>query len=152
MITSFIEGRVRIRHEALKNAEAVQTVLELLQSYPGVLEASANPRTGGILIHYDPKQIGQEDLLLAEQTLRGFLGIEEERESEESEPQGLLSGLWPHLAGGCALSRRQENRLLGLTLALCLGSAFFSRRLHVWAGGSFALMALGHLLRRKAGW
>ncbi|MDR1685237.1 MAG: hypothetical protein LBR82_02145 [Desulfovibrio sp.] len=63
MIASFIDGRVRIRAEALKQAEIMSMAKSLAQSRQGVLKVEGNVGTGSLLVHYDPAVITRETLL-----------------------------------------------------------------------------------------
>ncbi len=151
MITSFIDGRVRVRHAALRNTENMQVIVDMLGQYPGVQSATPNLRTGSILVLYDTEQISREMLQLAEQALREHLAenmpenVPDKTSNREQDInlRGLLKSCF------CSgLSRKSENRMLGLTLGLCLAGCLGAPRLHAWAGGTFVFMALGHALRR----
>ena len=45
-ITSFVDGRVRLRHPSLKRAEDAEQVRGFLASLPGMLRVTVNSRTG----------------------------------------------------------------------------------------------------------
>ncbi len=77
MISSFIDGRVRIRCDALRNPEAAAAIEGTLRETPGVLSATANPRTGGLLVEYDPEAVTQEQLLEAAKMLDAFAAQEQ---------------------------------------------------------------------------
>ena len=55
-ITSFVDGRVRLRHPSLKRAEDAELVRGFLASLPGILRVTVNSRTGSLLLEYDPGQ------------------------------------------------------------------------------------------------
>lgn len=151
-VASFVDGRVRLRHPALKKAEQAEQARELLAVLPGMLRVSANSRTGSLLIEYDPAQISCEDLL-------GLAGQWEAWAAEtpgagEENESGTTSG---GLAGACGAARRRcgisraqairfTNRGMLATLAasLVLGVAGRERG-HVVAGGLFLLLNLAHL-------
>ena len=57
-ITSFVDGRVRLRHPSLKRAEDAEQVRGFLASLPGILRVTVNSRTGSLLLEYDPDQPG----------------------------------------------------------------------------------------------
>ncbi len=63
MICSFIQGRVRIRDARFKDEETAQMVSRMIGEYPGVSTVKANPRTGSLLIEYDPAELDQEQAL-----------------------------------------------------------------------------------------
>ena len=49
-ITSFVDGRVRLRHPSLKRAEDAEQVRGFLASLPGMLHVTVNSRTGSLLL------------------------------------------------------------------------------------------------------
>jgi len=58
-----LEGRLRIKLPEIKRAAIKARELEhLLQQVTGVEEVSANPLTGNVLIHYNPRVIEQTEL------------------------------------------------------------------------------------------
>ena len=59
-ITSFVGGRVRLRHPSLKRAEDAEQVRGFLASLPGMLRVTVNSRTGSLLLEYDPDQISRD--------------------------------------------------------------------------------------------
>ncbi|MDR3175758.1 MAG: hypothetical protein LBU06_04420 [Desulfovibrio sp.] len=63
MITSFIDGRVRIRAKALKHAETMAMAKKFAQTRQGVLKVEGNVGTGSLLVHYDPAVITRETLI-----------------------------------------------------------------------------------------
>ena len=52
-IRSIAPGRIRVRHDALKDAELAERVRGFLETKEGVRSASVNPRTGSLLLEYD---------------------------------------------------------------------------------------------------
>ncbi|MDR1126373.1 MAG: hypothetical protein LBM64_10015 [Deltaproteobacteria bacterium] len=148
MISSFCEGRVRLRHPALKDADSVGGLVAMLNEYPGVLETRSNLLTGSLLVLYDPAAISREDLARAAVLLEEQLGAMEPAEPTEQAEGGR----------GCARTLRSllysvpakyEIGLLNASFGLCLLGLLGPRRLHYWAGGAFALLAALHLLRRR---
>lgn len=71
-ITSFVDGRVRLRHPSLKRAEDAELVRGFLASLPGILRVTVNSRTGSLLLEYDPDQISREDLVALAGEVGGF--------------------------------------------------------------------------------
>lgn len=139
MIASFCEGRVRLRHPALKDAETVNGMVAMLNDYPGVLEVNSNLLTGSLLILYDPEAVSREDLAKAAAMLEERVGP-----APAACRPGL--GLRPLL---CSVPKKYEIGLLNASFSLCLLGLLGSKRLHYWAGGAFALLAALHLLRRR---
>jgi Heavy metal associated domain 2 len=59
-----LPGRLRVKLAGIKKAPAAAKELErALLREPGVAEATANPVTGSMLIHYDPQQISMHTIL-----------------------------------------------------------------------------------------
>uniref|UniRef100_A0A7V4G6J1 Cation transporter n=1 Tax=Desulfobacca acetoxidans TaxID=60893 RepID=A0A7V4G6J1_9BACT len=83
IISSYVhalDGRLRIKIPEVKNAPPkAREVEQHLKLSPGVDQVSANPVTGNVLILYNPRLIGQEEIILALKEL-GYL--------EEGRPQG----------------------------------------------------------------
>jgi copper chaperone CopZ len=68
-----LEGRLRIKIPAVKGAARKAREVEgHLALCPGVEEVAANPITGSVLVHYHPRLIGQEEIILAIQEM-GYL-------------------------------------------------------------------------------
>ncbi len=85
VISSYVhalEGRLRIKIPEVKGAPlACREVERHLLLSVGVDEVSANPVTGNILILYNPRLIGQEEIILALKEL-GYLEEGTRRASE----------------------------------------------------------------------
>jgi copper chaperone CopZ len=61
-----VEGRLRIKIPEVKGAPNQAREIEgHLSLCPGVEEVSANPVTGSVLVLYNPRLIGQEEIILA---------------------------------------------------------------------------------------
>jgi hypothetical protein len=74
-----LEGRLRIKIPEVKGApHNAREVERHLGACAGVEEVSANPITGSVLILYNPRLIGQEEIIFACQEI-GYL--------EDSEPK-----------------------------------------------------------------
>ena len=59
-----LPGRLRVKLADIKRAPAVARKLEeRLQREPGVAEAVANPVTGSVLVHYDPRRTSSQTIL-----------------------------------------------------------------------------------------
>jgi copper chaperone CopZ len=96
-----LEGRLRIKIPEVKGApHRAREVERHLYSCPGVEEATASPITGSVLVLYNPRLIGQEEIIFAFQEI-GYL--------EESEPKA---------PGGTAGNTKQEGALVRITHAV----------------------------------
>ncbi len=77
-ISSFYDGRCRIRHSALKNQEMTSNIEGMLSNIDGVLAVTSNPRTGSLLLEYDVDILPTEALLqMAKPVMESFFGAEE---------------------------------------------------------------------------
>ena len=138
-ITSFVGGRVRLRHPSLKRAEDAEQVRRFLASLPGMLRVTVNSRTGSLLLEYDPDQISREDLLALAGQWAAFASAQ-----DEAAPRKRRFDR--------ARAIRFTNRGMLATLGASLAFGLAGReRGHVVAGGLFLLFNLAHLYTyRKA--
>lgn len=165
-ITSFVDGRVRLRHPALKEAATAELVTAVVSGVEGIVSVQANPVTGSLLIFYDPEKLSREQLLeLAEQGAAFLPGMTDEAENadEATKSEGTaaramkaVKELAPvdellQLLGGRGATKF-VNRAMLVTLAASLaGLPLGNKLLHTAAGGAFVGGVLQHLLaHRKA--
>ncbi len=142
-VSSFFEGRARLRHSALKDPATVRGLLQLLDMQPGILEAVPNPRTGSLLLRYDPALITPGDLETAAQWFEAGFGPDpaDSADSADAADRPVWNAVLGALDNTAAL-----NAAFVLALAGLLPGA---RRLHRTAGAIFAALALIHALRRR---
>ena len=57
-------GRLRVRAEALHDAETASAVRAALDAEPGITSVAHNPRTGSLLVEYEPGLASAEGILL----------------------------------------------------------------------------------------
>lgn len=143
MIASFYDGRVRIRHRALKDPEFMATVQCMIGGQDGIIEMRANPKTGSLLVLYDPAVISREQLTLAAQVLANRAA---EIPAGKKKTKGAAVAC---LKTPLRLSRRNETLLLTGVYGVTLLGGFINTRLHIAAGGLFTLLAAKHLYDRK---
>ena len=62
-VTSFSDGRVRIRHPALRREAVAATAREKLAAIDGVLSVDFNTVSGSVLILYDSARLPKERLV-----------------------------------------------------------------------------------------
>ncbi len=163
-VTSFIEGRVRLRHPIFKNMEVVTQVQELLQNMPGVESLTHNPRTGSLLLEYDPELLDQETLLAMLQQGEEWLALNTDYTIEPTQESltALKEKVCALMPTSCALpyldslTKGEKRRLFNRTMALSYGVSMVSllvntKRTHVIAGSLFFALSLWHIKRmRKA--
>ncbi len=63
IITSYIPGRIRLRHRILRDEEISKALIDLLWKTGIVTSIDRNGETGSILITYDAKKIPSVDVL-----------------------------------------------------------------------------------------
>ncbi|MDR0882418.1 MAG: hypothetical protein LBP55_07735 [Candidatus Adiutrix sp.] len=147
MIASFINGRARIRNPRFKDPDAAATAAAELKTRPGVLRASANPATGGILLEYNPLEMEPEAAftILAELDPEGFddfltrlANLEAQAASAENQPAPGRN------------NETAEYATLLLAFLVCSSSAFLrSKGLHVYSGLSLAGLTIQHVLKYR---
>lgn len=148
-IVSFVDGRVRLRHHALKNPEMAAVAEAAAGGIDGVTSVRVNPVTGSMLLFYDPERISREHLASLADEWSAFLP-----EDRASEKNGRSS------EGGCVsalLGRRAvrfvDRALLVSLLASLAGAAAGMGTLHRVAGAAFALASVQHVAaHRRALW
>ena len=137
MIASFVDGRVRIRREELKNPDTMNLVIDMIRAQDGILELVPNTRTGSLLILYDPEKISRAALMEAAETLEKQFGPIR----GEAAPKKRVCGKM--------LTPLAETGLLSGIYGLTLLSCFASRRLHVLCGLAFTGLAVMHVYTRR---
>lgn len=153
MITSFVDGRVRLRHPALKETANADILLDKLRGHSAVKNIDYAALTGSVLVEYAPELLEVEELydLICE-----FEECFTDGKKEHSSGAGFSFSSFIPVKGSETLSaalrllpRKQEVKLLNTTLALCLLGLVGPMALHRWAGGAFALLAAAHVARRR---
>jgi hypothetical protein len=76
MIVSFCHGRIRLRFKELKDAAAAALAQARIQETPGITGVEINPRTGSLLVEYDPHILPTEILIETGRAELAKLGIE----------------------------------------------------------------------------
>lgn len=145
MITSFIEGRVRFRSNALKNPEIMAKVEAAISGLEGIESLVTNTRTGSLLLRYNPEAISNEMLLMAATALQEELG---ETGALENEKEQNRACVLPDLAK-LFKGRRGELNLLAAALLGTAAGPLLSKRMHMWAGGLFLALSAKHLYDRR---
>ncbi len=152
-IVSFADGRIRLRHPILHDADLGAEIAQFLQAIPGMEKIEHKALTGSLLIMYDPEQLSIEELqgLLAQ----GGEWLKEnapehalEESTEEVEKGSCVYFTLPSLS--TAQKRKALKRGMAFSMLLTLGSLVIGgSRLHVTAGTALALFALEHVWQRR---
>jgi hypothetical protein len=137
MITSFVPGRIRIRDASLKDPSLPLDGLRALQ---GVSQVDHNPRTGSVLVLYDP---GSVDMDKAAELLSGVDPSILQAPADEPPPAWAR----PHRPSE-ATKTMNETVAMSLALAATLASGFVrSRKVHFMAGMFLVELVVEHLWR-----
>ena len=62
-VASFVPGRVRVRHPALRRREAAEESRRMLMARPGVKDVEVNVLAGSALVRYDPLVVSKDELV-----------------------------------------------------------------------------------------
>ena len=140
-VSSFTEGRIRIRHHALTHDSTIRTVRNRIASVPGIRQLDFNPRTGSLLLLYDPQILSREKLLK--------IGIDLVSEMEGAMPltgEKRLGEFFRALPD----SRQILNRGMLATLVLTVFSGISGSKLsHIASGTLLATLALAHSFKHR---
>jgi hypothetical protein len=114
-----LEGRLRIKIPEIKGAAPEARAIEgHLALCPGVEEATANPVTGSVLIMYNPRLIGQEEILLVLNDMGYLLGhASGTRSNAENPDQPHQEGVMARVANAVT-SSLMERALSSLVAAI----------------------------------
>lgn len=146
-ITSFIDGRVRLRHPALKNPELAEMAAAAVAGVEGVENVRVNPVTGSLLLFYDPARLSREELLQLAEESAAFLP------GEEKKPEGRSACRCAGALLGRRATRLVDHALLVSLLCSLAGAAAGMGAVHRIAGTVFALAGLQHVAaHRRAFW
>lgn len=158
MITSFINGRVRLRDPRFKDEETCAVLEELLKDHPGVTRVTANPRTGGLLIEYDPDRVSLDEAkrLLTAAAPEGAQWLEDYEcalggcsiaVNLRGEDMTLPPPPSPGFGGFRRLSPEAAEYLtMTGAFIVCTGSAFLrSKNLHIYSGLTLAGLTAQHI-------
>ncbi|MBQ5727562.1 MAG: cation transporter [Mailhella sp.] len=157
-ITSFVDGRVRLRHPALKDKATAELVCTVVGGVDGITAVQANPVTGSLLIYYDAEKLTREQLLeLAEQGAAFIPGLNEEEAPAaetaegESAPRKACKVCAPvdevlQLLTGRGTTKFVNRAMLVSLIASLAALPLGNRAVHTAAGGVFVGGVLQHLI------
>ncbi len=159
-IVSFVPGRMRMRHPLLKNAELGADISDFLRTIPGIEQVSTKTLTGSLLIEYDSEQLSDDQI-------NGLLAQGEEWLNENSQNADIAYNLpeqslnissiidkFSNCLNLNIISNAHKRKLLKRCLAVSFSATLASllvnsSKLHVIAGGAFALLAFDHVWQRR---
>ena len=147
-VRSYMPGRIRLRHPALKSPEAASALNEFLGKMEGVTALEINPKVGSLLLYWDPEKLDIESL----KAMAVMMLPKEEQPAAEDEkktcPLAALNPLHSTKAVNQFVNRSMTATFLlmlsGLVPGLRLG-----RQVHIAAGAAFAALAAWHMARYR---
>lgn len=143
MITSCIPGRVRLRHPRLHDPDESGRLCALLHVTEGILDVTANPRTGSLLVLYDTTVVNEDDLARAAARCTGYLAASaHERAPDTQAGHGVRTRRGFDRRESARLAKRGMMATLGATLLLGLAGR---EKAHVAAGTLFTLCNAYHI-------
>ena len=146
VVTSHIEGRVRIRDEGLKKETLLLQLREALLESPGISGVEANPRVGSLLVIYNAASTGVERI---QQIIAGFIGEGEAAASAVSEGISRIIGKIPRTVPP-RVKRIAVNAGMLASLVLSVVAAVLDlKTLHILAGVIFLAIFGAHLYERR---
>ena len=136
MITSFIDGRVRIRRNELKDPNAMTLVMDIVKAQDGIIDLIPNRRTGSLLILYDPDKIPRERLIQAAETLEKQFGCTTGKPCRCKIRWGNISPL-------------AETGILASLYGLTFLTGMISKRTHIVSVLFFTGLAAAHVYNHR---
>ena len=97
-VRSFVDGRVRIRHPALRHEALVRLAREKMSAIAGVQSVEGNSVSGSILITYDSRAIPRERLFAIGEAWAQYLDAVNKTAHIFKQMDGVHNGT-PHRAG-----------------------------------------------------
>lgn len=150
IVASLLNGRVRVRDEALKRGALAALVTDALMDTPGVASAEVNPRVGSLLVLYDAALVAVERILEAVSELVGSSPPAEGPAQAVSGPGGVPFVRRMSLSLPAAVKKRVVNIGMLASLLLSVAAAILDfKKLHVLAGILFLALFGDHLYMRK---
>ncbi len=146
-ITSFVEGRVRLRHPIFKDEQIFNQVQEFLQNIPGVESIKHSANAGSILLEYDADALDKNTLL------------ELLKQGEQMLDFSAFEAAKPCTPVNCCIrdyvsnmSTRDKRKVFNRTMAASLGVTAIAiglgnKRIHVLAGSLFLALSAWHIKR-----
>ena len=157
MISSFVEGRIRLRAPLLKDPALARQIAEAAVAIPGMLEVTVNPIASSALLRYDPQVLPTQTLMEYGQNLIAML----EEEASKAPAPVLQPRPTPgkrRLAALAALkhsgwkshaARHALTKGLFLALAGTLATGYVRRRWHAGLGWTFIGLTAAHFFQTR---
>lgn len=143
MITSFLDGRIRLRCEALKDPATLSELEGFLKGQDGVLNVESSIRTGSLLVLYDPSKVSRQDI-------QDLMPLLEEKLGPMTPP--ATPAKKKRRRPGIENPMRLENFLLASAATSALGLVVGNDAMHKIGGGAFFMLAARHIYKRRWVW
>lgn len=148
-VTSFIDGRVRLRHPALRDAATVAEVRPRIEGLSGMRSAAFNVQTGSVLLQYDPAVLSREELIRQAAPWAEYLDAKARGRAAALPEERRLGERKRAFPAGLCGWRKVANRGMLACLLMALAGLALNKRVHVAAGAGFALLAGAHVIQRR---
>ena len=149
-ITSFIEGRVRLRHPALKNIGDSKNIQDFLSNMEGIDSAEINTQTGSLLLCYDINVYSSLDLLeMAQKMLPEELLQVEKGKLEHISKIAYDANLKKRLVKMSNLNNLNNYAMVVSIGVSVISLAFRVSRVHSIAGAAFILLSTCHMYKHR---
>ncbi|MBZ0157820.1 MAG: hypothetical protein K8I29_16615 [Alphaproteobacteria bacterium] len=136
MVTSYVEGRVRVRDKALNRSSTITALKESLLKYKGIIKVTENRRVGSLLVIYDRAVTGIRKIMAI---IAGYLNT-----------SGTLNKVTASIKrSGKAFRRAINIGMLSALLASIVAAIVGSKGMHVIAGTGFLALFAMHFYRHK---
>lgn len=144
MVSSFVDGRVRLRHADLKKPSIVEKITKDFARRKGIDLISANRKVGSLLVHYDRTLTRLDEIL---PVLRKHLKETPAPGKNRPVRKRSRNNSWPQLS----MSKRQLINLgLLASLAGSLLALFVNATTaHIQLGLLFTAVSVLHLFDKK---
>lgn len=146
LVTSCIDGRIRIRDPQLTHKGVAEAVCEVLSALPGISRVTVNERVGSLLVRYSAAVTKLQSIL---EGVAGLLGA-----GEETTPYDESGGQAPLVSGikslGLAVRKATVNMgMLASLLTSMIGIMLGLKKLHYAAGILFLAIFGIHIFERR---
>ncbi|MCI5850739.1 MAG: hypothetical protein MR009_04185 [Sutterellaceae bacterium] len=148
-VRSYVPGRIRVRHPALRDEEKARAAAKFLMELEGAVSVVPNPRVGSLLFTYDPEKITLGTL----EGMASFCLPPEAPARNARAEKNAFERLDPLHAPKTV--NRNVNRAMTAAFALVLlglvPGTFPGKRLalHTAAGSAFTALLAWHLARYR---
>ena len=149
VVASLLDGRVRVRDEALKSEPRAAQVRDALLATPGVAAAEVNLRVGSMLVLYDAALAAVDQIL---ESIAGLLGtsVTPGEAAAQKRPFRMPLAGKVSLSLTPAVKRRVVNIGMFASLLLSVAAAILDlKKLHILAGVVFLALFGDHFYQRK---